>query len=145
MDKIEIVIVTGMSGAGKTTAMAAFENMAYCCIDNYPIALLGAFSEFLKDNTNYQRIAMAVSLADAPKAIRFLNNVDWLNVSVVFLDCDDNIILKRYKETRRTHPILISNKASTLVEAIEYERKLARPISKEANMVIDTSSIYRSI
>lgn len=49
MDKIEIVIVTGMSGAGKTTAMAAFENMAYCCIDNYPIALLGAFSEFLKD------------------------------------------------------------------------------------------------
>ena len=85
MDKIEIVIVTGMSGAGKTTAMAAFENMAYCCIDNYPIALLGAFSEFLKDNTNYQRIAMAVSLADAPKAIRFLNNVDWLNVSVIFL------------------------------------------------------------
>ena len=52
---------------------------------NYPIALLGVFSEFLKDNTNYQRIAMAVSLADAPKAIRFLNNVDWLNVSVVFL------------------------------------------------------------
>ena len=98
MDKIEIVIVTGMSGAGKTTAMAAFENMAYCCIDNYPIALLGAFSEFLKDNTNYQRIAMAVSLADAPKAIRFLNNVDWLNVSVVFLDCDDNIILKDIKK-----------------------------------------------
>ena len=141
MDKIEIVIVTGMSGAGKTTAMAAFENMAYCCIDNYPIALLGAFSEFLKDNTNYQRIAMAVSLADAPKAIRFLNNVDWLNVSVIFLDCDDNIILKRYKETRRTHPILISNKVSTLVEAIEYERKLARPISKEANVVIDTTNL----
>ena len=47
MDKIEIVIVTGMSGAGKTTAMAAFENMAYRCIDNYPIELLGAFSEYL--------------------------------------------------------------------------------------------------
>ena len=84
---------------------------------------------------------MAVSLADAPKAIRFLNNVDWLNVSVIFLDCDDNIILKRYKETRRTHPILISNKASTLVEAIGYERKLARPISKEAYMVFDTTNL----
>lgn len=92
MDKIEIVIVTGMSGAGKTTAMAAFENMAYRCIDNYPIELLGAFSEYLKDNTAYSRIAMAVSLDDAPKAIRFLSNVDWLNVSVIFLDCDDNII-----------------------------------------------------
>lgn len=136
MDKIEIVIVTGMSGAGKTTAMAAFENMAYRCIDNYPIELLGAFSEYLKDNTAYSRIAMAVSLDDAPKAIRFLSNVDWLNVSVIFLDCDDNIILKRYKETRRSHPILISNKASTLLEAIEYERKLARPISKEANVVM---------
>ena len=141
MDKIEIVIVTGMSGAGKTTAMAAFENMAYRCIDNYPIELLGAFSEYLKDNTAYSRIAMAVSLDDAPKAIRFLSNVDWLNVSVIFLDCDDNIILKRYKETRRSHPILISNKASTLLEAIEYERKLARPISKEANVVIDTTQL----
>lgn len=141
MDKIEIVIVTGMSGAGKTTAMAAFENMAYRCIDNYPIELLGAFSEYLKDNTTYQRIAMAVSLDDALKAIRFLSNVDWLNVSVIFLDCDDNIILKRYKETRRSHPILISNKASTLLEAIEYERKLARPISKEANVVIDTTQL----
>ena len=121
--------------------MAAFENMAYRCIDNYPIELLGAFSEYLKDNTAYPRIAMAVSLGDAPKAIRFLSNVDWLNVSVIFLDCDDNIILKRYKETRRSHPILISNKASTLLEAIEYERKLARPISKEANVVIDTTQL----
>ncbi len=141
MDKIEIVIVTGMSGAGKTTAMAAFENMAYRCIDNYPIALLGEFSDYLKENTTYQRFAMAVSLDDALKAIRFLTNIDWLNVSVVFLDCDDNIILKRYKETRRTHPILISNKASTLIEAIEYERKLARPISKEASVLFDTTHL----
>ena len=58
-----------------------------------------------------------------------------------FLDCDDNIILKDIKKQGRTHPILISNKASTLVEAIEYERKLARPISKEANMVIDTTHL----
>ena len=55
MDKIEIVIVTGMSGAGKTTAMAAFENMAYCCIDNYPIALLGAFSECTKSYSFFKQ------------------------------------------------------------------------------------------
>lgn len=141
MDQVEIVIVTGMSGAGKTTAMASFENMAYRCIDNYPVSLLTEFAELVKDNSNYQKVAMAVTLEDAPRAIRLLSNIDWIHKSVVFLDCEDSVILKRYKETRRTHPVLISNKASTLSEAIGYERKMARSISKEANIVLDTSHI----
>lgn len=141
MDQVEIVIVTGMSGAGKTTAMAAFENMAYRCMDNYPVSLLTEFAELAKVDSKYQKVAMAVSLEDAPRAIRLLSNIDWIHKSVVFLDCEDNIILKRYKETRRTHPVLISNKASTLSEAIAYERKMAKPISKEASVVLDTSHL----
>ena len=141
MDQIEIVIVTGMSGAGKTTAMAAFENMAYRCMDNYPVSLLTEFAELAKVDSKYQKVAMAVSLEDAPRAIRLLSNIDWIHKSVVFLDCEDNVILKRYKETRRTHPVLISNKASTLSEAIAYERKMAKPISKEASVVLDTSHL----
>ena len=92
MDQIEIVIVTGMSGAGKTTAMAAFENMAYRCMDNYPVSLLTEFAELAKVDSKYQKVAMAVSLQDAPRAIRLLSNIDWIHKSVVFLDCEDNCI-----------------------------------------------------
>lgn len=141
MDQIEVIIVTGMSGAGKTSAMAVFENMAFRCIDNYPVALLNEFGELIKGNAQYQRIAMAVSLGDAIKAIRLLANMDWIRLTVVFLDCSDDILLKRYKETRRSHPLLISNKASSLVEAIEFERRLAEPISKLANITIDTTKL----
>ena len=141
MDQVEVVIVTGMSGAGKTSAMACFENLAFRCIDNYPVPLLTEFAELVKDNSQYQRVAMAVSLEDALKAIRLLNNLDWINLTVVFLDCDDETLVKRYKQTRRSHPLLISNKASSLLEAIEFERRLAEPISRLANIYIDTTKL----
>ena len=139
MDQVEVVIVTGMSGAGKTSAMACFENLAFRCIDNYPVPLLTEFAEL--DNSQYQRVAMAVSLEDALKALRLLNNLDWINLTVVFLDCDDETLVKRYKQTRRSHPLLISNKASSLLEAIEFERRLAEPISRLANIYIDTTKL----
>lgn len=141
MDQVEVVIVTGMSGAGKTNAMACFENLAFRCIDNYPVPLLTEFAELVQDNSQYQRVAMAVSLEDALKAIRLLNNLDWINLTVVFLDCDDETLVKRYKQTRRSHPLLISNKASSLLEAIEFERRLAEPISRLANIYIDTTKL----
>ena len=141
MDQVEVVIVTGMSGAGKTSAMACFENLAFRCIDNYPVPLLTEFAELVQDNSQYQRVAMAVSLEDALKAIRLLNNLDWINLTVVFLDCDDETLVKRYKQTRRSHPLLISNKASSLLEAIEFERRLAETISRLANIYIDTTKL----
>ena len=141
MDQVEVVIVTGMSGAGNTSAMACFENLAFRCIDNYPVPLLTEFAELVQDNSQYQRVAMAVSLEDALKAIRLLNNLDWINLTVVFLDCDDETLVKRYKQTRRSHPLLISNKASSLLEAIEFERRLAEPISRLANIYIDTTKL----
>lgn len=141
MDQVEVVIVTGMSGAGKTSAMACFENLAFRCIDNYPVPLLTEFAELVQDNSQYQRVAMAVSLEDVLKAIRLLNNLDWINLTVVFLDCDDETLVKRYKQTRRSHPLLISNKASSLLEAIEFERRLAEPISRLANIYIDTTKL----
>lgn len=141
MDQVEVVIVTGMSGAGKTSAMACFENLAFRCIDNYPVPLLTEFAELVQDNSQYQRVAMAVSLEDALKEIRLLNNLDWINLTVVFLDCDDETLVKRYKQTRRSHPLLISNKASSLLEAIEFERRLAEPISRLANIYIDTTKL----
>ena len=139
MDKIEVVIVTGMSGAGKTQAMAIFENMEYRCIDNYPVALLKEFGDLLRTSTKYSKVAMAVSLGDAILAIRVLSNMDWVDLTVIFLDCEDEVLLSRYKQTRRSHPLMISNVASSLTEAIEFEREMADPISKLANIVIDTT------
>lgn len=144
MDQAEIVVVTGMSGAGKTSAMAIFENMAYRCLDNYPVPLLTEFAELIKENPQYQKIAMAVALGDAIKAIRVLSNIDWINLTVVFLDCEDDSIIERYKETRRSHPLLISNKATTLLEAIDFERKIADAVRKVANINIDTTTLKRT-
>jgi len=139
MDKIEVVIVTGMSGAGKTRAMAIFENMEYQCIDNYPVALLKEFGDLLRTSTKYSKVAMAVSLGDAILAVRVLSNMDWVELTVVFLDCDNGVLLSRYKQTRRSHPLMISNIASSLIEAINYEREMAEPISQFANIVLDTT------
>ncbi len=139
MDKIEVVFVTGMSGAGKTQAMATFENMEYQCMDNYPVALLKEFGDLLRTSNKYTKIAMAVPLRDAIFAIRVMSNLDWVDLTVVFLDADDKVLLSRYKQTRRTHPLMISNRASTLLEAIAIEREIADPISKLANIVIDTT------
>lgn len=139
MEKIEIVIVTGMSGAGKTQAMAIFENMEYRCIDNYPVALLKEFGDLTRTSTKYSKVAMAVSLGDALLAVRVLSNMDWVDLTIIFLDCDDEVLLSRYKQTRRSHPLMISNVTSSLTEAIAFEREMAEPISKLANIVIDTS------
>ena len=137
--KIQLVMVTGMSGAGKTSAMAVFENMEFQCIDNYPVMLLAEFGELLKTSNSYSKVAMALSLNNAIDAIRILSNLDWIDLTIVFLDCDDDILLTRYKFTRRSHPLLISNRASSLSEAISFERKIAEPIKQMANVVVDTS------
>lgn len=144
MDKIKVVVVTGMSGAGKTSAMAVFENMEYRCIDNYPVALLKEFGDLLRTSTKYNKVAMAVSLADAILAIRMLSNMDWVDLTVVFLDCQNEVLLSRYKQTRRTHPLMISNTVSSLTEAIIGEREISEPVIQLANIIIDTSLLKRS-
>lgn len=142
-NKIHLVLVTGLSGAGKTTAMGIFEDMEYRCIDNYPVLLLEQFGELLKTSDGYNKIAMAVPLNDALNAIQILRNMDWINLSIVFLDCENNVLLTRYKFTRRVHPLLISNDAHSLEEAIEFEREIAQPIALHADVVIDTTHLKK--
>lgn len=119
--------------------MAIFENMEYRCIDNYPVALLKEFGDLLRTSTKYSKVAMAVSLGDAILAVRVFSNMDWVDLTVIFLDCEDEVLLSRYKQTRRSHPLMIGNVASSLTEAIQFEREMADPISKLANIIIDTT------
>lgn len=136
----EIILVTGMSGAGKTTAMAVFENLGFYCIDNYPVSILDAFTEMLKQGKfDYLKIAMAVRLNDAMDVIRILSNLDFVNVTTVFLDCDNEKILKRYKQTRRSHPMMIARQASTLTEAIQLERRMFDKLKSQGDRIIDTT------
>lgn len=140
MINYEVVLVTGMSGAGKTTAMAVFENLGFYCIDNYPVAILDSFTDMLREgNFDYTKIAMAVRLNDAMEAIRILSNVDCIATTVVFLDCENEKILKRYKQTRRSHPLMIAHQASTLTEAIQLERKMFDETKSQAQQIIDTT------
>lgn len=140
MINYEVVLVTGMSGAGKTTAMAVFENLGFYCIDNYPVAILDSFTDMLREgNFDYTKIAMAVRLNDAMEAIRILSNVDCITTTVVFLDCENEKILKRYKQTRRSHPLMIAHQASTLTEAIQLERKMFDETKSQAQQIIDTT------
>ena len=141
MDTKEVVIVTGMSGAGKTCAMAVFENLQFSCIDNYPVALLNAFGQLLKTGTQYQKVAMAVEIENAMEAVRVLSNMDWISLTVVYLECSDEMLIQRYKATRRSHPLLIANQVSSLSEAIQIERSIASPVSQLANIFLDTTTL----
>ncbi len=141
MKKFEFVMITGLSGAGKTTAMAVFENMQYQCIDNYPIELLENFIQLNKVSSKYSRVDLAVSLADALSAASIIQNHDWIDFSVIFLDSNDDVLLKRYKETRRSHPMLIKEQAASLLEAIELEREMSEPVKQISNKIIDTSMV----
>lgn len=141
MERIQVVMVTGLSGAGKTSCMAIFENLEYQCIDNFPVQLLEEFAMLLKTSTEYTRVAYAVKLKDALKAARILSNLDWIDLSILFLDASDDVLLKRYKQTRRSHPLVIDEKAASLLEAIQFEREMAKPVIRISNKIIDTSMI----
>lgn len=139
MDRIQLVMVTGLSGAGKTSCMAVFENLEFQCIDNAPIELLEQFATLLQTSKEYTKVAYAVKLKDALQAARILSNLDWIDLSILFLDANEDILLKRYKQSRRSHPLLISERAASLQEAIEFERELSKPVLRISNKVIDTS------
>lgn len=117
-----IVLVTGMSGAGKTSAMNALEDLNYYTIDNYPKELLDQLEELLETNQEkYEQLALAVSAQDYQDFLNFFDGLD-RPVHVIFVDASDDELLLRYRFTRRAHPMITSKQASTLEEAIELER-----------------------
>lgn len=141
----KLVVITGMSGAGKTVAIQSLEDTGYFCIDNLPPLLLPKFAELFKQaNGSLQKVAIVVDLRGRAffstllEALQALEQEDGIQAHILFLDADDQTLVRRYKETRRRHPL---NTEGTLLSGIRQERKLLLDLKARAHEVIDTSQM----
>ena len=111
LDTLELVIITGMSGAGKTVAVQSFEDLGYYCVDNMPPNLLPTFWELLKESGKITRIALVIDLrsreffSELENVIARMDNTQFITTRILFLDASDKALVSRYKETRRNHPL----------------------------------------
>ena len=143
---MRFVMVTGMSGGGKSTAMRLLEDMGYYCVDNLPIQLIDKFVELLSTpNTEITKVAIGVdvrtdqSFARVEKTLSCLRQ-NGMVFEVLFMDASDAVLVKRYKESRRMHP-LCSAENPRIEDGIEKERKILQQVKKDADYVIDTSKL----
>ncbi len=141
---LSLVIITGMSGAGKTVAMQSFEDLGYFCVDNMPPSLLPKFWEMLKESGKITKIALVIDLrsrAFYDEIISMLSNLDnsnFVSTKILFLDASNEELVSRYKETRRSHPLAMEGR---LMDGIEKERELLAEMKSRAQLVIDTSNL----
>ena len=139
-----MVIVTGMSGAGKTQAVNALEDIGYYCVDNIPPRLIAKFADLPADSGgNISKIALVVDVRSQELFSEYAKCMEELSCGelpfkVLFLDCDNQSLFNRYKETRRRHPLFAGN-IFTLEQAIAHERILLKSAKENADFVIDTS------
>lgn len=145
MQERNVVLITGMSGAGKTTTMGVLEDMGYHCIDNFPVQIIDSLEEILKNDSDarYQNLALATTALDYPKFLQYFANTD-VKTHLVFLDASNEQLLIRYKFTRRNHPMMVSSKARTLEEAIEIERDMFNALNEDMVLRIDTTKLDTS-
>ena len=141
-NKKNIVLITGMSGAGKTSAMNVLEDMGYYCIDNFPVQLISSLGHLIREQSDhrYDNIALATNAVDYMQFVNYFENID-MTVNVVFLDASNEELLLRYRFTRRHHPMLLYSMANTLEEAIEVERDLFDRLNERAILHIDTTKL----
>jgi len=142
---MRLVIVSGLSGSGKSNALHVLEDHDYYCIDNLPINLLQAFAEDIISSTSQQHENFAVGIDSRnlstivdnfEEMLQNLNTQD-LQCEVIYLKASDDVIIKRFSETRRKHPL--TNSTTSLNEAIKKEQSLLEPISRCAQITFDTS------
>lgn len=138
----KIVLITGMSGAGKTSAMNILEDMGYFCIDNFPVQLISSLGHLIREQSDhrYDNIALATNAVDYMQFLNYFENID-MEVNVVFLDASNEELLLRYRFTRRHHPMLLFHMANSLEEAIEVERDLFNRLNERAILHIDTTKL----
>lgn len=140
---MQFVIVSGLSGAGKSKTASFLEDLGFYCVDNMPADLIPQFAQLcLATKGRYERVALVTDVRGSltfEGLFKALDGLDQMRLSytILFVDCDTDVIIKRYKETRRKHPL--TRDGSALRDAVERERTLLEPIRNRANAVINTS------
>lgn len=140
---MRLVIVTGMSGAGKSTALKVLEDNRYFCVDNLPIALIEKFAVLVTDVEEQQNVAIGIdarsgkALAELEEVLNHLESIGY-NFEILFMDCADASLVKRYKETRRSHPLAGDGRVD---DGIRIERERIQFLRERADFIIDTTHL----
>ncbi len=145
---MRFVIVTGMSGAGKQTAMKMLEDMGFYCVDNMPVPLVDKFIElFSGPGSEVSKVALGLDVRadqdfdDAERMLLNLRRKDY-PFEIIFMDADDKVLIKRYKESRRVHPVAGNG---SLEEGIRREREILKNVKKTADYIFDTSNLLTRV
>lgn len=144
MKKIKFIIITGMSGAGKTEAIRILEDLGFFCVDNLPPALISKFAELcLQSDGKINKVALVIDIRggdffdDLLKELSVLEEERFINYEILFLEAADDTLIQRYKETRRRHPL--AKEEGRILDAIKLERKKLGALRAQADKVLDTS------
>ena len=141
---MRFVIVTGMSGAGRGTSLRILEDAGYFCVDNLPISLIGKFAELIYSGASeFSKAALGLDIRSGRSLGELTSTLEKLAMAgyqyeILFLDASDEVLIKRYKETRRSHPLAQDGR---VIEGIAQERKKLSFLKKQADYIIDTSSL----
>lgn len=142
---MEFLIISGLSGAGKSRAASVMEDLGYFCVDNLPVPLIPKFAELgMGGNGEYDRVVLVTDIRGGTNfegLFQALSSLKTMKCSyrILFMDASDATIIKRYKETRRVHPL--GEECDSLEQAIELERKVLAPVRERADWVVDTTGL----
>lgn len=139
---MELIIISGRSGSGKSVALRALEDAGYYCVDNIPLPLIPTLTYYLTQENRSAVISLDIrNLPNTPNAIEeLLTQLEPLNAKLIFLDCERNTLIRRYSDSRRIHPLSTQDDLS-LEGALDLEQKLLELLVQNANYIIDTSHL----
>lgn len=142
---IHVIVITGMSGAGKTVAVQSIEDLGYFCVDNLPPVLIPKFIELIEQSAGTMRkVALVLDLRGREffdalfPALDRLDQSEHFKYQILYLDASDEVLVQRYKETRRRHPLAPNGLP---LEGIQKEREIIKGLKGRAQQIIDTSSL----
>ena len=147
---MDLVIVTGLSGAGKSRAIDALEDIGYFCVDNMPPELIPTFVQLiLKSKEKRDRVALVADIrlgSSFSSLFDVLGDLENMKVKykILFIDADNEVIMRRYQETRRKHPLADEFSTPSILQAINREREILLPARQKADYIIDTSDVTSS-